>query len=135
MEFKVTGMELENAIHIMELELQCYNASDDCGDCGECPYYTSPIQRAEAIEELLNVGRQERIRRENDLKLIREKVVLDYISAGNNLTKTAELIGISKATASRILKNAALNGRIPEGHPARNIQRIQIQKGITEWKQ
>lgn len=44
--------------------------------------------------------------------------LLDYIEQGYSQTQAGKLIGVSKATASRMVKEARESGQIPAGHPA-----------------
>lgn len=48
--------------------------------------------------------------------------LLDLIEQGYSQSKAGEMLGMSKAKASRIIKNARENGEIPEGHPALKIR-------------
>ena len=44
--------------------------------------------------------------------------MLDYMAEGYSQTQAGKMIGVSKATASRMIKEARAAGKIPDGHPA-----------------
>lgn len=50
--------------------------------------------------------------------------LLDYIAQGYSQTHAGKLIGVSKATASRMIREAREAGKIPAGHPAAQTRPI-----------